>query len=67
MWYKRLDKWKNNDWIPQQHNAPAHTSLVVGQFLASKKSTVIPHPLYSPNLLLSPVPQNEIPAERASF
>jgi hypothetical protein len=32
------------------NNAPAHTSLIVRQFLASKNRTVIPHPTYSPDL-----------------
>jgi hypothetical protein len=46
---KRSDKWKNN-WFLHHHNAPAHTSLVVRQFLTSKNITVIPHHPYSPDL-----------------
>jgi transposase len=47
---KRPEKWENNSWILHHDNAPAHTSLVVRQFLASKNTIVIPHPLYSPDL-----------------
>jgi len=48
---KRPDKWKKNNWFLHHDNAPAHTSLVVRQFLTSKNITVIlhPHP-YSPDL-----------------
>jgi transposase len=36
----------------QQHidNAPAHTALSVGEFLANKQITVLEHPPYSPDL-----------------
>jgi hypothetical protein len=40
---KRPDKWKNNNWFLHHDKAPAHTSLVVRQFLVSKTTTVIPH------------------------
>jgi hypothetical protein len=48
--HKRPDKWKNNSWFLHHENAPAHTSLVVQQFLNSNNITVIPHPLYSHDL-----------------
>jgi len=32
---KRPDKWKKNNWFLHHDNAPAHTSLVVRQFLTS--------------------------------
>jgi hypothetical protein len=41
--HKRPDKWKNNNWFLHHDNAPAHTSLVVRQFLVSKNTTIIPH------------------------
>ena len=68
IWHKRPDKWKNNNWFLHHDNAPAHTSLIVRQFLTSKNITVIPHPLFTwPRpLRLSPIPP-EITAERASF
>jgi len=49
---KRPDKWKKNNWFLHHDNAPAHTSLVVRQFLTSKNITVIPHPSYSLDLAL---------------
>jgi len=47
---KRPDKWKKNNWFLHHDTAPAHTSLVVRQFLTYKNITVIPHLLYSPEL-----------------
>ena len=35
-------------------NAPAHSSIIVSQFLAEKRITVINHPPYSPDL---PIPK----------
>jgi transposase len=46
---KRPDKWKNN-WFLHHDNAPAHTSLVVLQFLVSKNTTVVPPHPCSPDL-----------------
>jgi hypothetical protein len=40
---KLPDKWKNNTWFLHHDNAPAHTSLVVRQFLTSRNITGIPH------------------------
>ena len=47
---KRPDKRRNNSWAQHHENAPAHVSLIVQQFLASTKTTVILHPPYSPVL-----------------
>ena len=44
---KRPDKWKKNNWFLHHDKAPAHTSLVVRQFLTSKNITVIPPPLFT--------------------
>ena len=41
--HKRPEKWKNNNWFLHHDKAPAHTSLVVQQFLTSEIITVIPH------------------------
>jgi hypothetical protein len=60
---KRPDKWKKSNWFLHHDNTPAHSSLVVRQFLTSKNITVIPHPpirltspsatfSYSPNMKL---------------
>ena len=48
--HKSPEKWKKNNWFLQHDNAPAHTSLVVPQFLTSKNITVIPRQPYSPDL-----------------
>jgi hypothetical protein len=48
--HKHPDRWRNNSWALHHDNAPAHTSLVVQQFLASTKMTFIPHPPYSLDL-----------------
>ena len=41
---KLPDKWKKNNWFLHHDHAPAHTSLVVQQFLVSRNITVIPLP-----------------------
>jgi hypothetical protein len=66
---KRRDKWENNNWFLHHDNTPANTSLVVREFLNSKKITVIPHPLFAwlRPLRLFPIPQDEITAETAWF
>jgi len=46
---KRPQKWQNQNLIIHD-NAPAHRSFKVSQFLAKNNMTVIPHPLYSPDL-----------------
>jgi hypothetical protein len=50
IWHKRPDNWHNNSWGLHHDNAPAHMLLVVWQFLASTKMTVIPYPPYSLDL-----------------
>jgi transposase len=47
---KHPDKWCNNSWALHHNNAPPHISLVLRQFLASTKMTVIPQPPYSEDL-----------------
>jgi len=46
--HKRPEMWKNRNWLLHD-NAPAHTSLVVREFL-TKNVTTVPHPAYSPDL-----------------
>jgi hypothetical protein len=41
------DKWRINSWALPHDNAAVHMYLVVLQFLASMKMTVIPQHLYS--------------------
>ena len=38
---------RNQSWILQNDNAPAHTSMLVRQFLAKNKIVIIPQPPYS--------------------
>ena len=44
------DLWKNKNWLLHHDNAPAHTSLLVGKFLAKNNTLIMPQPLYSPDL-----------------
>jgi len=39
-----------DDWVLHHDNAPAHTALSVGEFLAKKYIPVLPHPPYSSDL-----------------
>ncbi|VVC37276.1 Transposase, type 1 [Cinara cedri] len=47
---KRPELWKNNSWILHQDNAPAHNALSVKQYLAGKRTPVLKHAPYSPDL-----------------
>ena len=47
---KRIELGKNQSWILQHGNAPAHTSMLVGELLAKNKTTIMPQPPYSPDL-----------------
>ena len=47
---KRPEALTNNTWMLLHHNAPAHTSLLIREFLTKHESTVVPQPLYSTNL-----------------
>jgi hypothetical protein len=49
-WHKCPDRWKKNNWFLHHDSVPAHTSLIVQQFLISKNITVIPPPPYLPDL-----------------
>jgi transposase len=42
--------WKNGDWLLRHDNAPAHTSVILGEFLTKNNMTSVPHPAYSPDL-----------------
>ena len=42
--------WKNKNWLLHHDNAPAHTSLLVRDFLAKNNTLMIPQPPYSPDL-----------------
>ena len=47
---KRPELFANNSWILHHDNAPAHMTLPVREFLATKQITVLEHPAYSPDL-----------------
>ncbi|CAI6376783.1 unnamed protein product [Macrosiphum euphorbiae] len=47
---KRPDLWKNNSWLLHHDNAPAHSSLLVRNFLAKNNTVVMPQPPYSPDM-----------------
>ncbi|UYV78777.1 hypothetical protein LAZ67_16002713 [Cordylochernes scorpioides] len=44
---KRPDLWKNKNWLLHHDNAPAHTSLLVHDFLAKNNTLMMPQPPYS--------------------
>ena len=46
----RRNLWENHSCLLHHDDAPAHTALNVGQFLASKQVTYLEHPPYSPDL-----------------
>jgi len=46
---KRLEKWRDGDWILHHDNAPAHTSHLVLQFLAKHGTAHLQQPPYSPD------------------
>ncbi|UYV82794.1 hypothetical protein LAZ67_22000882 [Cordylochernes scorpioides] len=41
---KRSDLWKNKNWLLHHDNAPAHTSLLVRDFLAKNNTLMMPQP-----------------------
>ncbi|UYV77670.1 hypothetical protein LAZ67_15001859 [Cordylochernes scorpioides] len=47
---KRPDLWKNKNWLLHHDNAPAHTPLLVRDFLAKNNTLMMPQPPYSPDL-----------------
>jgi len=42
--------WEGRRWILHHDNAPAHSALIVREFLARNSITVLKHPPYSPDL-----------------
>ncbi|UYV68987.1 hypothetical protein LAZ67_6001900 [Cordylochernes scorpioides] len=47
---KLPDLWKNKNWLLHHDKAPAHTSLLVRDFLAKNNTLMMPQPPYSPDL-----------------
>ena len=50
---KRTELWKNQSWILNHDNAPAHTSVFVSEFLAKNKTVIMPQPPYLSDLALA--------------
>jgi len=46
----RPEKWRDDDWILNHGNAPAHTSHLVQQFLSKHGTAQLQQPPYSPDL-----------------
>ena len=46
---KRPQLWTNQSWV-LHHNAPAHSSFLMHNFLAKNETTVVLQPPYSPDL-----------------
>jgi transposase len=42
--------WKNGNWLLHHDKAPAHTLLVVREFLTTSNVSTVPHRAYSPDL-----------------
>ena len=47
---KRPEKWRTKSLFLLHHNAPAHRSVLVKDFLARNNVTKLQHPPYSPDL-----------------
>ena len=47
---KRPELWKNNSWLLHHDNAPAHSSLLVRNFLVKNYTVIMPQPPFSPDL-----------------
>ena len=66
--HKCPDKWRNNSWALHHDNIPAHTLLVVQQFLASMNTShPPPYLLTGPRPWFFPVPEDEIQSQGAMF
>jgi transposase len=48
---KRPEGLRNKTWMLHHDNAPAHTSILVSEFLAKYETTVVSQPPYSPGLV----------------
>ena len=47
---KRAELWKNQTWILHYDSAPAHTSMLMREFLDKNKTAIITQPPYLPDL-----------------
>jgi hypothetical protein len=51
MWRHCPECWRKQTWLLHHDNSPSHTSVFTQLFLVKHKMAVIPHPLYSPDLV----------------
>jgi hypothetical protein len=47
---KRLELWRNHNWLLHHDNAPARTSLKTTEFVTNNNMVIVPHPPYLPDL-----------------
>ena len=47
---KSTEMWKNQSWILLHDNVPAHTSMLVCEYLPKNKTIIMPQPPYSSDL-----------------
>jgi hypothetical protein len=47
---KRVELWRNYNWLLHHDNAPAHTSLKTTEFVTNNNMVIVPHPPYSSGL-----------------
>jgi hypothetical protein len=47
---KRMELWRNHNWLLHHNNRPSHTSLKTTEFLTNNNMVIIPHPPYSLDL-----------------
>ena len=47
---KRPVLWTNKIWMLHHDNAPAHSALLIRNYLAKHLTSIVPHPPYSPDL-----------------
>jgi hypothetical protein len=47
---KRPELWRRKNWLLLHDNAPTHCSVLVQDELPKQQVTILPHPLYLPDL-----------------
>ena len=62
---KRPELWRRKNWLLVHDNAPEHRSVLVQEGLARQQVTVLPHPLYVPDL--APCHFVSFPARKHSY
>jgi transposase len=47
---KKLELWRNQNWLLHHNNEPAHMSLKTTEFVTNNNMAIVPYPPYSPDL-----------------